>query len=426
MVGSDLKERKSYCILLLLIVLFRLIITLARPYNIDMAGYAAWSRYLAEYGPARFYSDSGFHIVYAPFFLYFLWLTGEICRLFSAPAGFHVYLIKLVSVAFEFLGAWLMIKLSEKADRPERGRTMALLYLVNPGILMNSSVWGQFDSVPAAMLVGVLLLFVYKKQNLAALLFLVSVLTKPQSGLLLPVVLYLYFRDFRFDLCSFKKLTTGLLSGILLYLAVVMPFYTPTGRAGAIPKLLDPFYWLFDLYFRSMGDYPYATANAFNSWTLLGGQVQNDALPFMGLSYALWGCIFLAAALIFAFCCLAKGRGSLYSVTYFSYLVLFSAFFFMTRMHERYLLPAVIFLALLAAFDKRYILTYTLLSVCVFSNQFYLYIISFEERYWLERWDVTANFFAVLTLFTFGLSVYQGYKAFIAKSSIHSKEGDGA
>ena len=116
---------------------------------------------------------------------------------------------------------------------------MALIYLVNPGVYINSSIWGQFDSIPATMLIGVIALFEYKKHNLAALLFLIAVLTKPQSGLLLPVVLYLYFKDIRMDLKSFLRLLTGLLSGLVLYYAIVLPFYLPTALADKLPNI-DP------------------------------------------------------------------------------------------------------------------------------------------------------------------------------------------
>jgi len=402
-------------------LLSRLIITAIKPYTIDMAGYVAWSKYLAEHGPSMFYVSSGFHVVYAPFFLYFLWFTGEISGLLSIPYAGHAYFIKLWSVIFEFMGAWLIIKLSEKANRTRAGFFIALIYVLNPGVFVNSSIWGQFDSIPATMLMGVLVLFEYKKPNLGALLFLTAVLTKPQSGLLLPVVLYLYFRDFKFDINSIKKLVVGLFSGVILYLAIVLPFYSPTSKAGFIPGFLDPFYWLLDLYSTSIKDYPYATANAFNFWTLLGGQIQDDALPFMGLTYFWWGNILFALSLVYSFFCLIRGKAILYAVTYFSFMVLFSAFFFMTKMHERYLLPAIIFIMFAALFEKRHWLTAALLSLCVFVNHICLYIISFEERYWLDRWDSTALIFAALTLITYILAIYNGHRAFISSDSPQNK-----
>lgn len=412
----NIKDQSNYSTwfwpLLMLFVTFRIVITCIRPYQIDMAGYVAWSQYLAEYGPDQFYA-SGFHVVYAPFFQYFLWITGELCKANSLSYALQAYLIKLWSVIFEFIGAFLILLLSKKINKLNVGIIFALSYVINPGVFINSSIWGQFDSIPATMLLGVLVLFEYKKPNLAALLFLVAVLTKPQSGLLLPVVLYLYFREFKFDLKSLIRLIIGLVSGILVYLVIVLPFYVPTQMSNRLPAFIDYFYWLFDLYFTSIKDYPFATANAFNFWFLLGGQIQNDSMPFLGMSYLAWGNILLVLGLIYASICLFKGKATLYSITYFSYLVLFSAFFFMTKMHERYLLPAIIFLTLATIFDKRHLLTLCLLSFSVFINHQYLYIISFGDVYWLDRWDGLGLLYSFIALITYSLSLYQGYKVFI-------------
>lgn len=408
----------NHLLVVFLLISFRLIISVIKPYPIDMGGYVAWSNYLAELGPSDFYGSSGFHVVYAPFYLYFLWFTGEIVKIFSFSPLTHAYLIKLWAVTFEFIGAFLILIIGKKINRFTESCMIAILYFVNPAIIMNSSIWGQFDSIPATMLLGVLLLFEYKKNNFAALLFLIAVLTKPQSGLLLPVVLYLYFRDFTFNKKSIIKLIMGLTSGLFLYFLIVTPFYLPTSLSSSIPRPLDQMYWLFDLYFRSIKDYPYATANAFNIWFLLGGQIKPDIMPFVGLSYLTWGNLLLIMSLVFAFICLLKGRGSLYAISYFSYLVLFSAFLFMTKMHERYLLPAIIFIALSCLFDKNNLLTFGLISCLVFINQFYLYIISFREIYWLNRWDAIGIIISALLLVTYILSIYKGYDSFIKTKRI--------
>ena len=114
--------------------------------------------------------------------------------------------------------------MAERAGRRSIGFLAASFYLLNPGVLFNSSVWGQFDSIPATMLLAVIFLFELNKRNAAALLFLVAVLTKPQSGLLVPMVLYLYFKDFKFDWKNIKRLFFGIIAGIGLYLAIVLPF----------------------------------------------------------------------------------------------------------------------------------------------------------------------------------------------------------
>ena len=138
-------------------VVFRLVISLMEPYTIDMNGYLAWSRHLAENGPADLYSR--FHVVYAPFYLYFLWITGFIAKFLSLPVYAHIYLIKLWSVLFEFLGALIIFRMAERANRRGFGKLAASFYILNPGVLFNSSVWGQFDSIPATMLLAVVYLF---------------------------------------------------------------------------------------------------------------------------------------------------------------------------------------------------------------------------------------------------------------------------
>ena len=202
-------------------------------------------------------------------------------------------------------------------------------------------------------------------------------------------------------------------SGLLVYYAIVIPFYIPTHLAGKIPRFLDQIYWLFDLYFTSVKDYPYGTANAFNVWFLLGGQIQHDHLPFLGLNYMTWGMILLILGLIFSTVCLIKKKASVHSIFYSSFLVLFTAFFFMTKMHERYLLPAIIFITISALFEKRHIITLILISICVYVNQLYLYMISFDGVYWLSRWDTIGIIISAVTLFAYILALYNGYTLFI-------------
>ena len=94
------------------------------PYAIDMGGYLAWSRYLANNGPAGIYSS--YHIVYAPFYLYFLWLSGLIAKAFGLPFHLHIYLIKLWAVIFEAFGAWLIFRMAVRAGRRNAGMVAAL------------------------------------------------------------------------------------------------------------------------------------------------------------------------------------------------------------------------------------------------------------------------------------------------------------
>lgn len=369
-------------------ILLRLLLTAVPAYAIDMGGYVGWSRYLADSGPAGLYER--FHVVYAPLFHYCLWLTGEVANLLGFSTQTHAYAIKLWSVTADAAGAWLLILYANRTGRQKAAYPFALLYFLNPAVLFDSSVWGQFDGIPATMLLGVLMLFLANKPVPAAWLFVAAVLVKPQSGLLAPLVLLLFLRDvstrpWRRALACWVAALSG---GIGLYLVVVLPFYAPTPLAHALPQWADPFWWLFDLYLRSMQDYPYGTANAWNLWYLLGGQIRPDAATLFGLSHALWGGILL---LPFAGISLWLGSRSARKADHAmlsAWLLLFSAYMMMTKMHERYLVPALL-IGTAAALTHRALLKPLLLASSVsFVNMLVMYVMSFSENYWLPPADL--------------------------------------
>ena len=93
-------------------IFIRLLLSNMPSYAVDMGGYVAWSRYLADYGPVGFYEK--FHVVYAPFYQYQLWISGEIVAFLKFGESAHIWLIKLWSVAADISGSYLMIQLGKK------------------------------------------------------------------------------------------------------------------------------------------------------------------------------------------------------------------------------------------------------------------------------------------------------------------------
>lgn len=394
-------------------VIARLILTAFKSYEGDIAGYVNWGQDLFKSGPRGFYESH--HVVYAPFYLYILWLGGAIQTQLSMSYDLCVYMVKLTSDIFDFFGAYLIYRIAKKHSKEGIGFFLAFAYTLNPGVFFNSSIWGQFDGPQATLQLLTIYILESGKKSLGLFAFAIAILTKPQSAILAPVVLMYFVKDIetwdlKSILASVKEFALGTLYSIGAYTVLVLPFYYQTklytnitAKFGSlIGRLVDFYLWMYSLYSVSVDDYPYATANAFNVWTLLGGQPIDDRTSFMSLmglslTYKTVGLILFTLCVVLSALYFYNGRKNP-QVTYFaSYFVILSGFFFATRMHERYLLPSIIFLTVSLIWNNKNIVTLILLSAAVTANHWYIYDLSFKKIFWIENYDGFAMIFAAVT-----------------------------
>jgi Gpi18-like mannosyltransferase len=414
----------------IIMIVARILLTLLPSHKIDMGGYNYWSHYLADKGFAGIYNT---HLVYGPAYLYLLYISGKIASIFAVSDLTHEFLIKFWAVLFDFLGGWLIYHIGKQHGKPKLGFWVGIVYILNPAIFINSSIWGQFDSLLATILFGVVYCFSVKKQVTAVVLYMIAVLTKPQSIFLFPLVVYLFFfqdlewrkvlpffkKDFSktelqsyFNRSYWLKVLIGAGAVIVTYVVLVIPAFEPNPADLASPLLWisDFFLWLPRLYFKYVNDYPYATANGFNLWTILGGQVVPDSEPFWGLTYAAWEKILLLAVWGFSIWAFIKNKKNTFSLYYIAYLLGFGFFMFYGRMHERYLVPALIFLGVCVLWDSYIWVSMIILSACVLVNQYYLYQLAKQDFYWLAKDDSLAMLIAVVSLVIFIYSIYYFYR----------------
>lgn len=418
---NDLGERpkgRMLLVVVITIVFVRFLLSSLPSYRIDMAGYRAWSLYLADNGFKGFYKT--YHVVYAPAYMYLLWITGMFARLFSLGEASHIFLIKIWAVLSDIIGGYLIYRIANSHKKGTAGLILGTIYALNPGVFFNSSIWGQFDSIPATILLLSIYLIGLDKKVTGFIIFCTAVLTKPQSGLLAPVVLFMFFRGFNFRKAADRlTLLYSFIGGFCVYVFAVVPFYFPTPLYNKTGAFVDVFYWMFHLYSKSLGDYPFATANAFNIWTLFGGQLVNDKNIFIGISYSTWGLVLTLLTIVFSLLLLSKRKDSPTASYFCSYLVMSGSFLFATRMHERYLLPALIFVTMCVVFDRKLAIPGALLSVCVLANHWYIYNKAINDIYWINNYDTVGVIFAALTLAVFIYSVYYG-AALISRDAISS------
>ena len=105
-----------------------------------------------------------------------------------------IYAIKLISIFFDYMVAWLVFKIV-RAGRPSGpwAWSAAILVLYLPTVWLNSSVWGQCDSIFTAALLGTLLSIMRARGALALAIYGLALALKPQAIFLGPLLGGLFF-----------------------------------------------------------------------------------------------------------------------------------------------------------------------------------------------------------------------------------------
>jgi hypothetical protein len=139
---------------------------------------------------------------------------------------------------------------------------------------------------------------------------------------------------------------------------------------------------------------------------LFGGQTVHDSGAFGGLTFAAWEKILLLTLWVFVLRALTTVKNRPFSLYYLAYLLAFGFFMFYGRMHERYLVPALIFLLVCVLRNSLLGIAAAALSVCVWINQHYLYELAKRDIYWLARDDTLALTISFMSLIILGYSFY--------------------
>ncbi len=332
----------------------RLILAIWGGFQGDLDIFRAWSQRLIDLGIDNFY-EPGYFADYPPGYLYVLWFLGKLSSLLGSDSPSN-YLLKLPGIVSDVGLAYVAMQIAAHATPPSwRNRDavkagVAAAVLFNPAFLFVSVIWGQVDSLTAALVLAGLLLIATGRRSLIREAGGVAVLTlafgsKPQAVFLLPVAALLL--SWRYAGAPDRPpLRTGALrlgglallgAGVLILLG--LPF-------GLGPLDLVRFYQ------SASGTYPYTSVWAFNLWAL-GGFWQADVgaeavtifgIPafYAGLTVVGIGTIVILARLWRA---LQRGEHETRAALLAGAAVSLLTFAISTRMHERYLFLGIACLA---------------------------------------------------------------------------------
>lgn len=369
-----------------------ILLPLPDPYPADLTTFwLPWMAYGAEHGLAQLYRGGQPPVNYPPLFLALLVGLGKLYALWVPSFAYSPWqsvLIKLPAVLAD-LGIALLLyrvarRLADDAGVPPTAREdrsfpllAAALWALNPAALYVSAFWAQVDSIPTLWMLAALVAALAQRWGWSGLLLGLALLTKLQAVVVAPLLLLLAWMG---GPRAVLRWAAGGAGVVALWL---LPFWA----SGALGPLLG-------VYLGAVGHYPALSLNAYNAWFVVQwvsgrwlGAPLDDTARVLGPITLRW----VGLALLAGYTALvlwpiwrwrrrlaAPGSGHPRRVwlapdqrvlAFFAAgMLVFGFFSLATEMHERYVLPALAFLALPAARDRRVLLPYLLLTAVVSYN----------------------------------------------------------
>ena len=308
-------------------LVLRLILATLPGFGVDIGIFQFWSTQLAEHGPWEFY-DEDFFTDYAPGYMYVLLFIGELDQLFDFNDPTFEYVLKMPAIVADLASAYLIYKLLE-LQRMDLRLGAAALYLVFPATLLIGPIWGQVDSVLAALLLLSIYYIGRDRPLRGAMAFTLGFLVKPQAIAALPFLAIWIMR--RHPPEVWVRITAICLGMAVL---LIVPFFT-----------YKPWELIEQLYnATNVENYRVNSFWAYNFWNIQGifeSGFKPDSQTFIGISHRVWGFVLFGASTVAIIVSTwrAKGTGMLALGTALSIMAFY---LFLTRMHERYIFPAAL------------------------------------------------------------------------------------
>ncbi len=400
MVSVSIGKREVICVLALLLAAFALRISLfpLQGGQGDLNTYVSWFNTAAEQG-GSFYSylwsnPNTAWVDYPPFNVYIFWLFGSIAKALATYGVSAIAIVKLVPNIFDLAIAALIYLFVRKQLSFKLTLVTVGLYAFNPAVIFNAAIWGQFDAIYTFFLVLSLILALKSKPELSAAAFALGILTKPQGIALLPLIAYLVIKK-----TGLKRLTLSILSFAATIFIVILPL-----------EWSNPVTFLSRIYLGAYGNYQYTSINAFNFWGMFGLWIPDGGLNIIG--WALFGTV--VAFTMYFLHRRFKFSGQILAV-FAAFMLFFSFFMLPTRIHERYLFPAISMLALMFPFIKRTRLIFAGLTCTLLVNQAYV-LTYLNSGTFIAQGDPV-----VLVVSTFNLIMFM-YASLLMWSEIKGKQ----
>ena len=238
----------------------------------DMACWQGWGYRVATYGPHAFYVDNWCD--YPPGYMLICAVLYKISELFKdGPEALRLFVYMIPAFVCDAIAGLLLLRAAKRFALNDRlALLLAGLIVLNPAAVFLSGAWGQIDSILTVLLIGTFLLLNGSREKpwlrfCAGLLYGVAILMKWQALIFGPVLALMYLMT-GVDQFGTKRFFAHVLwsvaavCGALLVLLLGSVLFRGEGM---------PLTWMVERYQSASSGYDYASIEAYNWFTLLGG-----------------------------------------------------------------------------------------------------------------------------------------------------------
>jgi dolichyl-phosphate-mannose-protein mannosyltransferase len=365
----DVVPRWIVVILVVTVALRLVLVGTSLGHGYDHWTMQVWTKAMVKQPLSSFYAlDLGVPQDHLPGDLLLFAGLGKALMIFSPSVADSNYpdprIIKMVAVAAD-LAIGVMIYLIARRFMASRNALVATsLFLLSPGVMYVSSIWGQWDAVSAAFAVGALLLAMRGGGStvLAWPVLAYACLIKPQYALIAPILLlFMWKRD---GISGLVRSSAGIIAG--LGVVQVVSWLFDIGLPGV------PTRWsLIERMRASVDEYDAISLGAHNIWILpigRGAPFSDQDVLLGGITYQVLGIgLFLLAAIVILWYA-ARFADLDAALAWGSMAMMFAMFITMTRMHERYSFPVLPLIVIAAVIMPRLRVAAVLLHLAYLLN----------------------------------------------------------
>lgn len=376
-----MRDRRFWLLFGVALLVRAVLMPLPEPIDFDLAYFLfPWMNYSPGHSLVELYLYGEPVVNYPPFFMTILLGLGKLYGVLVPSlekTPLQMALIKLPTVIADlatgvaiYAAAW---QIEQRRGRVSRLPLLAAgLWLLNPAVIYVSSIWGQFDSMHTLWMVVALLAAVNRRWGWSGLFMGLALLTKAQALTVIPLLALMAWWS------GWRALARWVFSSAATLAAGLLPLWI--GGAGQS---------LVQIYIKAVGYYPAMSMNAYNPWfiahirtrEILGYWVEDSTALLGPITIRHVGMALVASyALLLFIVLLRRWRApsqdpspqadvvQRIGVFFVAGLLTFGFFMLATEMHERYILPALAPLALVAALLRPAFAPYLLLSLTSFLN----------------------------------------------------------